>query len=165
MPHGSIRIVMPVSCEAVFQRLHDYEQRLKWDTLLQEARLTDGWECARKGAVSICRGRGLLSMFAIKTEYVTFRPPVVAAVRMINQPLCFAAFAATIRHTAAGPSESVLEYTYHFRARPVWLTWLLHPVMACIFQVEMKKRLQALSRFLADEAAVEPELDDRRDTP
>ena len=82
--------------------MHDYERRLEWDTLLRKACLTDGWTEARLHATSICEGRGYLGGISLKTEYVSFQPPDVAAVRMVNRPLFFATCAATIRHRMWG---------------------------------------------------------------
>lgn len=138
---------------AVFQLLHDYERRLEWDTLLRDARLCDNWTAAELHAISICTGRWYLGGLALKTEYVTFKPPEVAAVKMLNRPLFFDTFAATIRHQDLADGASTIEYKYSFTARPSWLRWLLHPVMAAIFRWETRKRLRGLRRFMAKLAA------------
>lgn len=147
MPHGSIAETLPAPSAAVFALLHDYDRRPTWDTLLQDARLTDGWATAQLHATSVCTGRWYLGGIAVRTEYVAFDPPRVAAVKMLNRPAFFAAFAAAIRHRDLGDGMSTVTYTYQFTARPAWLRWLLHPVMAAIFGWETRKRLRALRRF------------------
>ncbi len=147
MPHGSVTDIIPASSDEVFRLLHDYSRRLEWDSLLQDAHLCDGFSEAQLHARSLCTGRWYLGGIALKTEYVTFNPASVAAVKMINRPPFFDTFAATIRHSDLGDGSSRIEYKYNFTARPVWLRWLLHPVMAAIFRWETPKRLHALRRF------------------
>lgn len=146
MPHGTVRETMPVPADRVFALLHDYERRLEWDTLLSEAYLSEGWTRAEPGAIAVCRGRRRIGGLALKTIYVTFVPGRVAAVKMINRPLFFDAFAATIRHEACG-EHSRVEYKFHFTARPRWLRWLLHPLMARVFAWETHRRLRALRGY------------------
>lgn len=146
MPHGSVSTIIPAPSAEVFQLLHDYNRRLEWDTLLQAAYLTDGWREAQLHATSLCKGRWYLGGLALKTEYISFNPPKVAAVKMVNRPLFFESFAATIRHRDQLDGSSQIEYKYNFSARPRWLRWILHPVMARLFQMETKKRLEALCK-------------------
>ena len=164
MPHGVVREVIPAPSADVFRLLHDYTRRLEWDTLLQKAYLTDGYREARAGAVCVCKARTYLGGAALKTKYVSFRPPEVAAIRMINRPAFFESFAATIRHRDLSASSSSVEYTYHFAARPRWLRFILHRVMATLFALETRRRLRALRHFFErhpTSAAVRPGLYER----
>ena len=147
MPHGSVTEIIPAPSSEVFRLLHDYDRRLEWDTLLHDARLCDNWTEAQLHATSVCTGRWYLGGIALKTEYVSFNPPHVAAVKMRNCPLFFDKFAATIRHHDLGNGASSVEYKYNFTARPSWLRWLLHPAMAAVFRWETSKRLRALRQF------------------
>jgi hypothetical protein len=156
MPHGSITERIPAACADVFQLLHNYDRRLEWDTLLREAHLCGGWKQARLHASSICTGRWYLGGLALKTEYVSFTPPHVAAVKMLNRPLFFDSFAATIRHAERPDGSSNVEYKYNFQARPAWLRWLLHPVMSAIFRWETKKRLRSLRRHFEHHPVGQP---------
>lgn len=149
MPHGTVTETMEAPAADVFRTLHDYDRRLEWDTLLAEASLCDGWTEAALHATSICRGRSHLFGIALKTEYVSFHPPGVAAVKMVNRPPFFESFAASIHHRDRPDGTSEVEYTYHFLARPWWLRWLLHPLMAVLFRRETHKRLGALRGYLA----------------
>jgi hypothetical protein len=83
---------------------------------------------------------------------VSFDPPNVAAVKMLNRPPFFATFAAAIRHRDLPDGSSSVEYKYNFTARPAWLRWLLHPVMATVFRWETQKRLRSLRRFFLEGA-------------
>ena len=89
MPHGSVTDVIPAASADVFRLLHDYTRRLEWDTLLKDACLCEGFTKAGLHAVSICTGHWYLGGIAMKTEYVAFHPPHVAAVTMLNRPPFF----------------------------------------------------------------------------
>jgi hypothetical protein len=149
MPHGSLTDTIPATSAEVFRLLHDYDRRLEWDTLLSDARLCGGWTEAQLHATSVCTGHWYLGRLALKTEYVSFNPPQVAAVKLVNRPPWFESFAATIRHEDLGDGTSRIEYVYNFSARPTWLRWLLHPAMALIFRWETRKRLRALRRWFS----------------
>ena len=146
MPHGVVRETIPASAAEVFALLHDYDRRLEWDTLLSEAYLTDGYQTAQVGATSLCRGQRHLGSIALQTIYISFRPPHVAAVKLVNRPPFFDTFAATIRHADVSERLSTVEYTYHFTARPVILRFVAHPLMTAIFRWETRQRLSSLRR-------------------
>ena len=149
MSHGTVSQIVPAPSAAVFALLHDYDCRLEWDTLLSAAYLADGFTAAAKGATSVCVGRWYLGRIALKTEYVAFDPPRLAAVKMINRPPLFESWAASIHHEDLDDHSSRVTYTWTFTARPSWLRWLLEPVMNRLFHFETRKRLAALARFLA----------------
>lgn len=149
MAHGRVTEQMPASCEEVFALLHDYRRRLTWDTLLSAAYLEAGATQAGKGVVSVCVGRRSLGRIALRTEYITFEPPTVAAVKMLDRPPFFGTWAASIRHESDGRGGSNVTYTYDFTARPRWLRFALEPLMARVFRWETQKRLRALRRHLS----------------
>ena len=159
MAHGTVTEVVPASCEAVFELLHDYDRRLEWDTLLRVARLDDGFTRAGKGVTSVCIGRRRLGGIRMRTVYVTFEPPVVAAVKLVEPSALFARSAASIRHEALGPASSRVTYTFEFRARPRALRWLLEPFLVPIFRRETRRRLRALMDFLREHPPPPPRPD------
>lgn len=147
MAHGEISEILPASSETVFDLFHDYGRRLDWDTLLSEAYLVDS-DIACKGAASVCVGRRLLGSLPIKTVYITFQRPKLAAVKMINTPAFFGTWAASIHHEDILPLGSMITYKYHFTAKPRLLAPLLEPLMKMVFIWETKKRLRALRSYL-----------------
>lgn len=153
MAHGSLSAIIPAPGEAVFDLLHDYRRRLEWDTLLRAAYLTDGHTAAGKGVSSVCVGRRSLGSLAFKTVYVTFERPSRAAVKLVNAPPFFAAWAATIQHQDLPAQQSRLTYTFHFTVKPRLLRPLLDPLMERIFRWETQQRLRALQRYFARVAA------------
>ena len=151
MPAATITQQMPCSSEVVFALLHNYSRRLEWDTLLSSASLTRGHAVAEKGATSLCVGKSFWGMIGVETEYLTFHPGSIAAVKMINRPPFFETFSASIRHQDNAEGSS-LTYKLNFTAKPIWLRWILHPVMRLMLRHETKKRLRALSNFLSGPA-------------
>lgn len=147
MPSATISQQMPCSSARVFDLLHDYSRRLEWDTLLREARLTQGHTVAEKGATSLCIGKPFFGLVGIETRYLTFVPGSIAAVEMVNEPPFFESFAASIRHVD-NEAGSIATYKLHFSAKPRMLRWILEPVMTIFFKYETRKRLAALAEFL-----------------
>src|SRR5262245_9608615 len=148
MAHGEVSEIIPAPSEAVFDLVHDYGRRLEWDTLLRAAYLTDGYKVAGKGATSVCVGRRSLGGIALKTVYVTFDRPRVAAVKMVNRPPFFATWAASIRHEDLAEGQSRITYTFTFTARPRWARFALEPPMALLFNWETRRRLRALGDYV-----------------
>ena len=142
----SIEIDAP--CEVVFDVVHDYGRRLKWDTMLREARLLDGATAAALGVRSLCVGTWQGAFLPMETEYIRFDPGHAAAVTLTNHPLFFERFAATIQHEALDNGRSKTTYIYFFRARPRLLAPLLEPVMNVMLKREVRKRLDSLRGYL-----------------
>jgi hypothetical protein len=153
MPHGEVSVVIPAPCQAVFDLIHDYARRLEWDTLLQAAYLDNGSAAAGQGVTSVCIGRRSLGGIALKTVYVTFQRPTLAAVKMVNSPPFFRTWAASIHHEPLSAAESRITYKFHFTTRPAVLRFILDPLMQRVFLWETRKRLQALKDFLSREHA------------
>jgi hypothetical protein len=149
MPHGEVSEIIPAHRSEVFDLLHDYTRRLEWDTLLQAAYLEDGYPVPAKGATAVCVGRRSLGGIALKTVYVTFDRPTVAAVKMVNSPVFFQSWAASIHHEDISGHASRITYKFQFTAKPHILRFLLEPLMERVFVWETKKRLQALKNFFA----------------
>lgn len=149
MAHGEVSEIIPAPCSAVFDLLHDYTRRLKWDTLLRAAYLADGHTVAGKGVTSVCVGRRSLGGIALKTVYVTFDRPTLAAVKMLNSPAFFQSWAASIHHEDISDRESRITYKFHFTTKPRLLQFILDPIIERVFLWETKKRLQALRAFFA----------------
>ena len=147
MPHGEISEIIPAPSTAVFDLLHDYSRRLEWDTLLRAAYLDDGFTVAGKGVTSVCVGRRSLGGIALKTIYVSFDRPTVAAVKMVNAPVFFRSWAASIHHEDISEGRSQITYKFHFTTKPRVLQFLLDPIMESVFEWETRKRLSALRTF------------------
>lgn len=150
MVHARVSEVVPASCEAAFDLVHDYGRRLQWDPMLRVA-YVEGGGAAAQGAVAVCSGKWIVGGLTLRTVYVSFVRGEVAAVKMVNAPMLFERWAASIRHEPLAGGSSRITYTYNFRAKPRWLAFVLEPVLAIVFRWETRKRLRAVRRVLAAE--------------
>ena len=149
MAHGEASEILPAPSEVVFDLIHDYSRRLQWDTLLRAAYLEGRHAVAGKGVTSVCVGRRSLGGIALKTVYVSFQRPTLAAVKMVNAPFFFQTWAASIHHEGVSARESRVTYKFHFTTKPRCLRFILDPLLGRVFAWETRKRLGALKVFLA----------------
>lgn len=156
MIKGTVTEELPAPAAAAFDALHDYDRRLEWDTLLSEAYLVGGATEAAEGVVSVCRGRPAVGGFAMRTVYVSFDRPSVAAVKLVAPAGVFERWAASIRHRDAGAGRSTITYVYSFIARPRWLAWLLEPLVSLLLGWETRRRLRALAAWLSVRSRTAP---------
>ncbi|MCA9102158.1 MAG: SRPBCC family protein [Pirellulales bacterium] len=133
--------------EAVFDLIHDYPRRLTWDSFLREAKLCDGAARAAVGAKAYCAARWVVGGLAMETEYVTFKRPSVAAVRMTRGPALLASFAATIRQKQLAAGRCRVTYISRIRVRPRLLRPILEPVVRWVFTRETRRRLSSLRAY------------------
>jgi hypothetical protein len=84
--------VVDGSPEEVFSLTQDYARRLTLDPFLREAVLLNGASAPAVGVRAWCVARSGLGM---ETEYVSFNPPRVTAVKMIRGPKMLESFAGT----------------------------------------------------------------------
>jgi hypothetical protein len=148
MAYGQISEIIPAASQVTFDLLHDYTRRLEWDTLLQAAYLDGAAAVADKGVTAVCVGRRSLGGIALRTVYVSFDRPKVAAVKMVNAPAFFQSWAASIRHENISDQESRITYRFNFVTKPRILRFILDPIMERVFLWETRKRLRALKAFL-----------------
>jgi len=143
MPTFPHTLLIQAEPAVLFALTQDYDQRLAWDPFLREARLLDG---ARRPAVGVrawCVARNGLGM---ETEYVSWLPPRVAAVKMTRGPALLAGFAGSWRFEPQASGVTRVSFTYHLTAYPCWLRWLLDPILQVVFARDTVRRLRALKR-------------------
>ena len=154
MPRASTELEINRPPEQVFALLHDYDRRLAWDPLLQQADIIDGSLAAAKGVRTRCVGTWRSGGIGMETEYISFDPGRVAAVSMCRPAPFFARFVATIDHRPLPEGRSVVRYIYSFQARPRALRWLLEPIMNAVLLRETRRRLAALKAYLENKDSV-----------
>jgi hypothetical protein len=135
--------------DAVFALTQDYARRLTWDPFLTRAELLGGAEAPAVGVRSYCVARGGLAM---ETEYVTFTPPRLAAVKMTKGPWLLDVFGGAWEFAADG-SGTIVTFRYQLRTRPSWLAWAIEPIARGWFSYETRRRVVALQRAIAGGAA------------
>jgi hypothetical protein len=152
VPHGKAAETIPA--REAFDLIHDYPRRPEWDIQLLSAYPDDGHTEPAKGATAVCAGKWYFGGIALKTVYVTFDPPKLAAVKMVNSPPLFGSWASSLRHEEVGEDRSRVTYTFHFSAKPRLLGPFLEPLMGLVFRLETRRRLRALKRHFEGRRAV-----------
>jgi ribosome-associated toxin RatA of RatAB toxin-antitoxin module len=124
----SIKIIQSIqiksSPEIVFDYTQDYNNRLKWDTFLIEARLIDGAIESAKGVKAWCVAHNGIGM---ETEYVSFNRPKVTAVKMTKGPYLFKSFAGSWQFDRKGENATLVTFTYSFNLRfpYIFASWFI----------------------------------------
>ena len=129
----------------VFALTQDYSRRLAWDPFLRRAELIGGATAPAVGVRAWCVAKSGVGM---ETEYVSFAPPRIAAVKMTRGPWILESFGGAWEFTPAGHSSTEVALRYQFRTRPRWLAWLVEPMARRWFSWEPRKRVVALQAAL-----------------
>jgi len=155
--HQRIEFPMPCSEVIVFDAFHHHRWRMRWDSLVSATHVVGGAPCPFVGAVTENVGAGALRGLSMRTQFVSYDPPRVAAAAMLGRSFPFTRWAASMRHRATGPNESLLIYTYSFQVGPTVLRWFLEPIVKWIFDWQTRRRFERLQSFLklhADDVAL-----------
>ena len=152
MPHDRLAFPMPAPCEVVFDVFHYHQWRARWDSLVSHTSVDGGAPCPHVGAVSANTGGGFLRALSMRTEFVSYQRPRLAAARMLGTSFPFSKWAASMKHESAAGGGSVLIYTYTIEAGPPLLRWLIEPVVHHIFRRQTFKRFERMRVFLAAHA-------------
>jgi hypothetical protein len=152
MAHRRLEFVMPATEAVVFDAFHHHEWRQRWDSLVRATHVIGGAPCPYVGAVTENAGRGWLRGLAMRTRFVSFERPHVAAAAMIDRSFPFQRWAASMRHRALQPGSSLLMYTYSLEVGPRALRWLLEPLVDWLFVLQTKRRFRRMQRYLQDHA-------------
>jgi ribosome-associated toxin RatA of RatAB toxin-antitoxin module len=131
--------------DKVFTLTQDYSRRLSWDPFLRHAELVGGAIAPGVGVRAWCVAWSGVGM---ETEYVSFAPPRIAAVKMTSGPWLLESFGGAWEFRAAGSNRTSVTFRYQFRTRPRWLAWLLEPLARRWFSWETRKRVLALETAL-----------------
>jgi len=140
--HSAIVDALP---EEVFAITQDYRRRLTWDPFLRRAELIDGAIAPAVGVRAWCVTRSGIGM---ETEYVSYNPPRVVAVKMTKGPRLLATFGGAWEFAPAEGNRTRVTFRYQFRARPRVLAWALEPLACWWFSRETRLRVVALSKAL-----------------
>jgi len=135
--HESIEIVADI--ERVFDYTQDYDNRLKWDTFLREARLINGAQEAGIGVKSFCKAYNGLGM---ETEYISFRRPKVTAIRMTKGPFIFKTFSGSWNFKQKSDSITHVSFRYSYELRFPWSMFV--PLITPVLQKNVRQRLKDL---------------------
>jgi|GEM_PF-3665848 hypothetical protein len=135
-----LEIAVDRNIEDVFGLLHDYDRRLSWDKFLKRAEILRG--PVGVGCEVLCQEKRL--GFKMQVEYMSYKPPVLAAIRMTKGPKFLASFTGTWLLTKKSASSTVVKFHYNIIGNPMWLG----SVLRFLFTQESKARLRNLKTFL-----------------
>lgn len=153
MAHRRFEFAMPAAEGVVFDAFHFHCWRLRWDSLVRATSVQGDAPCPYVGAVTESDGAGALRKLSMKTRFVSFERPRVAAAVMVGRSFPFRRWAASMQHRPDGMGRSRLIYTYTFEVGPQPLRWLMEPLVALVFDWQTRRRFARLRLFLLDHAA------------
>lgn len=143
-----LTFAMPATAAEVFEAFHDHQVRLRWDTLLSHASVEGGGRHPAVGAVSVNIGRGWKRLFRLRTRFMTYDPPYLAAATLVAPAGLFREWSASLRHRDHGDGTSALIYTFSLALRPRWLHRIGARWVHAQFERETRARFTALAEYL-----------------
>lgn len=149
MAHGKLTFPMPARADIVFDAFHYHEWKREWDSLVHDTQVQDGARCPSVGAITENAGAGALRTLSMRTRFIQYDRPRLAAATMVGRSFPFAHWAASMRHEPVGPDQSLLVYTYTFQTGPKPLRWLMEPLVNWVFIRKTRDRFKRLASFLA----------------
>ena len=117
--------------------------------MVSRTQVQHGAPCPSVGAISENTGAGALRALSMRTQFVSYHRPTLAAAKMIGRSFPFTQWAASMRHQPDGPDRSLLIYTYTFDVGPACLRWILEPFVRWVFERKTRQRFARLAQFLA----------------
>ena len=146
-----MRIVfnMPAPAQAAFEAFHHHSIRMRWDTLLAEAYVEGGGDHPYVDAITFNRGKGWKGGMSMRTRFVSYEPPRLAAAVMIEPSGLFGEWAASMKHRDLVNGCSELVYSFNLRLRPRWLLAPFDWIAIRIFAWQTRKRFRAMANYLA----------------
>lgn len=150
MKHRRFEFVMPARTDVVFDTFHYHCWRSRWDSLVSNTQVSGGAPCPYVGAITENVGGGWLKALSMKTSFITYKRPKIAAARMIGEAFPFTKWAASMKHQPVDENRSVMIYTYNFEVGPRYLRYFLEPIVKLIFDRQTVRRFNRMKNFLRE---------------
>jgi hypothetical protein len=150
--HRRFEFPMPARADIVFDAFHYHHWRSRWDSLVSATHVLGGAPCPFVGAVTENAGAGALRGLAMRTQFVSYDRPRLAAAKMLGRSFPFRRWAASMKHEPIDAQRSLMIYTYTFEVGPAMLRWVIAPVTACVFDWQTRRRFRRLQTFLQQHA-------------
>lgn len=147
MPHGSLSFIMNAPCEVVFDAFHHHELRSRWDSLVKHPVLENGDEWPSAGAITFNPGSGWMQLLSMRTQFVSFQRPALAAAHMVGSSFPFSVWAASLKHKPLAGQQSQLTYIYNIKAC-WWLRGWAEGVVHQVFRYETARRFKRMQQYL-----------------
>jgi hypothetical protein len=152
MAHDRFEFEMPAPAAVVFDAFHYHCWRARWDFLVENTQVVGGAPCPYVGAITENSGNGWMRGMFMRTKFVSFDRPRVAAAAMIGRSFPFVSWAASMQHRPVDAQRSVMIYTYTFLVGPPALRWILEPLVKKVFDRQTRRRFMRMRSFLAEHA-------------
>lgn len=152
MSHRSFAFPMPAPAAVVFDAFHYHQWRHRWDSLVSATVVEGGAPCPHVGAVTQNAGGGWMRNLSMRTQFVAYDRPRLAAASMVGKSFPFTRWAASMRHKDLGNGQSVLLYTYTFEVGPRCIAWIIRPFVERVFDYQTRKRFERLRTYLTNHA-------------
>lgn len=136
-----------------FEAFHNHKIRLQWDTLLSEAGVEGGGDHPYVGAITYNRGKGWMAGLRMRTKFVSYEPPRLAAAHLLEPTGLFEEWAASMKHRDLPDGSSELVYSFNLRMRPRWLFRLMDGIAQRVFAYQTRKRFKAMAVYLQTQGA------------
>ena len=127
-----------------FELTQDYRLRKVWDPFITESKLLDGATQADVGVKNWVRAR---NGFSMTVEYVSYKPPSVTAMKMIDGPWFFSSFGGSWLFKPITDLSTAVTFQYTFKTRWAWLQPLIDPIIKQVFTWDIKARVLGLKKY------------------
>ncbi len=148
MVHERFQFEMPASCEVVFDSFHYHQWRSRWDSLVSRTHVVGDAPCPYVGAITENVGSGWMRSLSMKTRFISYDRPRIAAATMVKRSFPFTFWAASMKHKTLDGQRSVMIYTYTFEVGPKALRWIVEPIVKWIFDRQTRRRFSRLKNYL-----------------
>jgi hypothetical protein len=127
------------SQEEVFRLSQDYKLRLDWDPFPESYKFLNGsvLEVGLRLKVVDKAGRAMV------VEYISYKPPLVAAVKMISGPWYIRSFAGSWSFKKLSKNETIAVFKYNIKPQLPIIGFILR----WVFKRNIAKRLSALKYY------------------
>lgn len=136
--------VVAGSSDRLFALSQDYSRRVEWDPFATRSELLNGAAAPAVGVDEYIESAGGLVMVS---RYVSFQPPRVAAVSMIDGPRLLASFSGGWKFRQISPTHCKVTFTYNFRTSPIWLRWVMEPIAGLWYRRQTRARLNCFKAW------------------
>lgn len=124
--------------EDLFAMSQDYARRLAWDPFVTRIELMNGATEPDVGVDTYVETVGGMSMVS---RYISFKPPRVAAVTMMEGPRVLKSFSGGWTFRQLSADECNVTFNYNFKTNPAFLRFIMEPLAGLWYQREMRARL------------------------
>lgn len=137
------REIIESSQEELFDLTQDYSKRLLWDPFPESYEFING----KIVDVGLQLRVNAKNGYSMVVEYVSFKRPSVAAIKMINGPWSISKFAGSWSFQKVSELQTIVIFKYNIVGAPIWAKKIVTPLVSLVFKRNAQKRLTALKQY------------------